>query len=167
MIGKNRTIYCLMKYVIFTIMAMGALGLALLSADEIEVVPPDFLPSNEITVASPGTPRSDLSPATDVPHHGEIVDTEGKAEDCLQCHENKNIRSHKILIQYPPPYRGPEVTFRPLQDVLALGMKFEDGMITCITCHDLTNETRFHLAHEPQSTGHAQKLCYVCHMEID
>lgn len=167
MMGKKRTLYCLIKYALFVGTIIGTLGLALFSVGEIEVIPPDFLFSDTITEELSGTQPTVFQTTAETPHHGEIIDSEGKAEYCLQCHQNKDIKSHKILIEYPPPYRREqEITFRPLQEVLALGMKFEDGLLTCISCHDLTNQTRYHFALEPRTGGHAQKLCYVCHLEI-
>lgn len=172
MIGKNRIRYCLVKYAILMVMAVAALGSALLAVDAIEVIPPpgiqpfDLDSAAGITVAPLGTQDSDLASDPNTPHHGEMIDSQGKTDYCLQCHLYNVARSHKILIEYPPPYRGSEVTFRPLQEVLAMGMKFEDNMITCISCHDLTNLDRYHLALETRTGGHAQKLCYVCHMEI-
>lgn len=172
--SKKRNRYYLAKPAIFALMAMATLGLTLLSASEIEVIPPDFFFSYVITQwpleAQPFELKqpSDLNKSdTEILHHGEVVDYEGKAKHCLECHEDMIIKSHKILIKYPPPYRGPAVTFRPLEEVQALGMKFEDDMITCISCHDLRNQNKNQLALEPRTSGHAQKLCYVCHLEID
>lgn len=166
MIGNNKKRYCLVKYVICTLMACGTLGLALLSAKEIEVIPPDTIFLNEGKEVPQGAPPADPQPGAEITHHGESVDYTGKAEYCLKCHETMVVKSHKILIKYPPPARGHEVTFRPLQEVQALGMKFEDGMITCISCHDLANQTQYHFALESRTGGHAQQLCYVCHLEI-
>ena len=169
---KNR--HYLARHVIFTLMAMATLCLSFLSAGAIEVIPPDFFFSYVIKEWPLGAQPFDFKQPfdlkkndTEVSHHGEIVDPDGKAQDCLECHEDMIIKSHKILIKYPPPYRGPAVTFRPLEEVKALGMKFEDDMITCISCHDLTNDNKNQLALEPRTNGYAQKLCYVCHLEID
>jgi hypothetical protein len=144
MIGNNRNRYCLMNSVIITVAATAALSLALLSADELD-------------------------------HHGKTVNGEGSAADCLTCHDGSNEpqrrglitprRSHRVLIKYPPPGRG--LAFKPLQEVLAAGMKLENDMVTCISCHDLNNPEKNHLAFETNTTGFAQKLCYVCHLDIN
>jgi len=132
-----------LHFVIITATVMAALGFALLSADELD-------------------------------HHGRTVNSEGSAADCLSCHDGSNQlqrkglisprRSHKVLIKYPPPGRGN--AFKPLQEVLAAGMKFENGMVTCISCHDLNNRNKNHLTFETNTSGYAQKLCYVCHLDI-
>jgi nitrate/TMAO reductase-like tetraheme cytochrome c subunit len=111
--------------------------------------------------------------AADLSHHGMFVNSEGNAAECLQCHDGSKenqrrkgkitpIRSHKVLIKYPPPGRGR--AFNPLNQVLAAGMKLENGMVTCISCHDLNNQNKNHLAVD--TTEYARKLCYVCHLDI-
>lgn len=108
-------------------------------------------------------------------HHGAQVDSEGSAAFCLSCHDgssakkvricttNCTINSHKFLVKYPPP--GREKVFAPLHEVLAAGIKLEDGMVTCISCHDLLNPLKYHFAIDRERF--AQKLCYVCHIEIN
>lgn len=146
MVYDNRNRYSLMNPVIIVVAAVAAFSLALLNADELN-------------------------------HHGKTANSEGSAADCLTCHDGSNqtrkkgfispARSHKVLITYPPPGNNRGITFKPLQDVLAAGMKFENGMVTCISCHDLNNQEKNHLAFETNTTGFAQKLCYVCHLDIN
>jgi hypothetical protein len=113
--------------------------------------------------------------AIEVDHHGSPGDTDGTAAYCLSCHDGSGGKkimvcstaclhpnTHKMLIPYPPPAKK---GFATLEAVLAAGLKLEEGMITCITCHDLTNPLRHHFAVD--ATPYAQKLCYVCHLEID
>ena len=113
--------------------------------------------------------------AAEVYHHGQTVESEGSAADCMSCHDGSKelrpgkgkispVRSHKVMIRYPPPGRGN--AFKPLHEVLAAGMKLENGMVTCISCHDLNNQNKNHLAVETNTSGYAQKLCYVCHLDI-
>lgn len=110
--------------------------------------------------------------AADLNHHGRTVNSEGDTAYCMSCHAGPQggpqkiipYRSHKVMVVYPPPGRGQ--AFRPLQEVLAHGIRFEKGMVTCISCHDLHNEERNHLAIETNTGGFAQKLCYVCHLDI-
>lgn len=143
MVFENRNRSGFLNVVLITATVAAAFGLALLSADELD-------------------------------HHGRTVNGEGSAADCLTCHDGSNQprrkglisppRSHKVLIKYPPPGRGN--AFKPLQEVLAAGMKFENGMVTCISCHDLNNRNKNQLAFETNLSGYAQKLCYVCHLDI-
>ncbi len=135
-----------MNPVIIMVAAVAALGFALLNADELS-------------------------------HHGKTVNSEGSAADCLTCHDGSNqfqrkgmispARSHKFLIKYPPPVSSRGITFKPLREVLSAGMKLENGMVTCISCHDLSNQEKNHLAFETNTTGFAQKLCYMCHLDIN
>lgn len=108
-------------------------------------------------------------------HHGKTVDSEGNAAYCLSCHDGKTavkipectttctVNVHKVLIAYPPP--GKEKDFATQQAVLAAGVKLENGMVTCISCHDLKNQERFHFAID--ATPFARKLCYACHIKIN
>ncbi|RJQ20034.1 MAG: hypothetical protein C4560_05540 [Nitrospiraceae bacterium] len=112
--------------------------------------------------------------ADQLEHHGMTVDSEGSAAYCLTCHDGSAapkisvcsttcaVAVHKTLINYPPAGRKKE--FAPLEAVLRAGLKLENGMITCITCHDLKNMNKYHFAID--TTRFARKLCYVCHVEI-
>lgn len=113
--------------------------------------------------------------AAEVTHHGMTVESEGNVADCLKCHDGSRelqpvkgkisaTRSHKVLVSYPPPGRAN--AFRPLAVVLKAGIKFENGMVTCISCHNLYNINKNHFAIETNTSGYAQKLCYVCHLDI-
>lgn len=107
-------------------------------------------------------------------HHGTTAESEGTTAYCLTCHDGTSakkvavctaqctIKAHKSLFKYPPP--GRDKDFAPLQAVLAAGVKFEDGLVTCISCHDLRNQEKYQFAID--STPFAQKLCYACHVEI-
>ena len=103
--------------------------------------------------------------AAEVSHNVMMVESEGSAADCLKCHgKSSSVRSHKILVVYPPPGRGK--AFKPLADVLKAGIKLENGMVTCISCHNLLNSNKNHFAVETNNSGYAQKLCYACHLDI-
>jgi len=113
--------------------------------------------------------------AEELHHYGSMVDSEGSTADCMKCHDGSRelrpgkgkiapVRSHKVLVKYPPPGRGN--AFKPLAEVLAAGIKLENGMLTCISCHDLNNPNKNHLAVETNTSGYAQKLCYSCHLDI-
>lgn len=102
------------------------------------------------------------------------ADSEGSADHCLSCHDgsggkkvrvcttNCTINSHKFLVKYPPP--GREKEFAPLHEVQTAGIKLENGMVTCISCHDLKNQQKYHFAIDTGSF--AQKVCYACHTDI-
>lgn len=102
-------------------------------------------------------------------HHGSLIDGDGTAGYCLSCHDGKTSKvvayasSHKFLIAYPPKFG--EGRFAPLQAVTAAGIKFENGLITCISCHDTGKPSRYHLAIDTPPRVH--KLCRVCHVNID
>ncbi|OGR00381.1 MAG: hypothetical protein A2505_08655 [Deltaproteobacteria bacterium RIFOXYD12_FULL_55_16] len=113
--------------------------------------------------------------AAEVYHNGVMVEEEGTTVDCLKCHDGSKelrpgkgkiapVRSHKVLVKYPPPGRGK--AFKPLAEVLKAGIRFENGMITCISCHNLNNPNKNHFAVETNNSGYAQKLCYACHLDI-
>lgn len=107
-------------------------------------------------------------------HHGTQADSEGTAAYCLSCHDgsaakkvrvcttNCTIKSHKFLVKYPPA--GREKEFATQEAVLAAGIKLEDGMVTCISCHNLGNPLKYHFAVDNEKF--AQKLCYACHLDI-
>lgn len=102
-------------------------------------------------------------------HHGMTADSEGSADYCLACHDGKTakrastINSHKFLIKYPPA--GKEKNYATQQAALAAGVRLENGMVTCISCHDLRNPLKYHYAID--TTPFAKKLCYACHIKID
>ena len=113
--------------------------------------------------------------AEELQHYGSMVDSEGSAADCMKCHDGSTelrpgkgkiapVRSHKVMVKYPPPGRGN--AFKPLEEVLAAGIKLKNGMVTCISCHDLNNPNKNHLTVETNTSGYAQKLCYTCHLDI-
>jgi hypothetical protein len=113
--------------------------------------------------------------AEQLDHHGMQADSEGTAAYCLTCHDGLaakkvvvctttcTVSAHKFLAKYPPP--GREKDFATQQAVQAAGIRLENGMVTCISCHDLKNLERFHFAID--STPFARKLCYTCHVRID
>lgn len=78
------------------------------------------------------------------------------------CTTRCTVKAHKSLFTYPPS--GREKEFAPLQAVLEAGVKLENGMVTCISCHDLKNQEKYQFAID--TTPFAQKLCYACHREI-
>ena len=92
-------------------------------------------------------------------------------KECLTCHVegmNKGVsiclgenclyaKDHSLMHPYPP--KGKEEDYAPIRDVERLGAKFEDGKITCLSCHDLTKPPP-HLIRERER----DQLCLMCHI---
>lgn len=108
-----------------------------------------------------------------VQHHGNDVDAAGSHEDCMSCHDGisaKNIsictdncfahEPHPVNKRYPP--LGKSHLYAPISLLKEQGMQFTARKITCISCHNLRNEQRYHLVLE---TEHA-KLCLACHVRM-
>lgn len=107
--------------------------------------------------------------AEQVGHHGKTVEAEGTAESCLFCHDGSLARnvtyctikcdyrtSHSIMKKYPP--RGQEASYASLAEVTAKGVRIVNGMVTCISCHDLKKQTRRHLVLDENG-----RHCAICH----
>ncbi len=103
--------------------------------------------------------------AEQILHHGIAVESEGTAQDCLLCHDgymtssafSYTVRSsHSILKNYPPV--RDRRRYAPVAAVRMRGVKIVNGKITCISCHNLKNPEKFHLAVEKS------KLCVICHI---
>jgi len=111
------------------------------------------------------TPR-----AEEVPHHGVSADSEGSVNDCLSCHDGtigtavslstmigNFIGSHPVNRDYPP--FGKSASYAPVEMVTSAGIKLVNGQVTCITCHNLKNQEKYHLAVPIDGSG----LCFKCH----
>ena len=103
-------------------------------------------------------------------HHGQLVDSGGDHTYCLGCHdgiaapdapictERCNYRtSHPIAKDYPPTTSAEEYT--PIESLQGSGMQLIDGKITCISCHDLINQEKYHLF----MSNDRSSLCFRCH----
>jgi len=108
-----------------------------------------------------------------IEHHGVTVEAEADARDCISCHDGSlghNVSfctvqcgfktSHSILKEYPP--RGKERLFAPVAAVKAKGIKFIDGKVTCISCHNLKNPNEHHLVMDNSGS----RLCLACHIKM-
>jgi predicted CXXCH cytochrome family protein len=51
--------------------------------------------------------------------------------------------------------------FAPAGAAEMAGVKFIDGRVDCISCHDLTNTDRYHLRIENRKS----RLCLACHLK--
>ena len=111
--------------------------------------------------------------ADEVEHHGSLVNSASGYQECLACHDGilaPNISpclgpicmlktDHPIDRHYPPPERIRE--FAPAVVAEATGIRFIDGRIDCISCHDLHNPDRYHLRIDERNS----RLCLACHLK--
>jgi len=106
-----------------------------------------------------------------VEHHGNTVEAGGSPDSCIVCHDGlvaENVSyctvncdfstSHSILKHYPP--EGKRASYAPVAEVRAKGIKFLHGKVTCISCHDLKKQNRFHLILDEKG-----RLCGICHIK--
>jgi len=109
--------------------------------------------------------------AEEVEHHGMQVNADATFSQCVSCHDGTvahNVSfctskcdaatSHAVLKAYPPLRRASE--FAPLAAVRAKGIKFDNGRVTCISCHNLRNPAKNHLVMENSGS----RLCLTCHI---
>ena len=107
--------------------------------------------------------------AEKVEHHGNIVETEG-TDSCIACHDGSSAGNaafcrvkcdfttpHSLMKRYPP--RGKKAFYAPKSEVKAKGIKLINGMVTCVSCHDLAKQNRDHLILDEKG-----KLCSICHL---
>ena len=107
-----------------------------------------------------------------VEHHGFNVNIHGSYSECLSCHDDTVARSipqcmgvcllgesHPVNRIYPPPDRS--VEFRTVSDAEQSGIKFVDGKIDCISCHNLRANYRNHL----RVRIDGNQLCFTCHIK--
>ena len=105
-----------------------------------------------------------------VAHHGTNVEADAPVSECILCHDgftatyitmcvnNCNRRnSHPVLRDYPPD--GKQKEYFSLETISSRGVPLEDGKITCISCHELRNNTPFHLRFD----NYRSRLCFACH----
>lgn len=108
-----------------------------------------------------------------VSHHSTMVEANGPVQDCISCHDGSAAKhvsfctvrcdfsgGHSVLKRYPPA--GKAAHYAPAAAVRARGVKLENGMVTCISCHDLRNTSRDHLIMDNAGS----RLCLVCHLTI-
>lgn len=108
--------------------------------------------------------------AEELEHHGVMANSESNAYECLSCHDGQvgspvhmstkpgNIFcDHPINMDYPPTKK--EAYYLPLESVTDAGIKLMNGQVTCISCHNLKNPEKAHLAVPLDNSN----LCFVCH----
>jgi len=109
--------------------------------------------------------------AEEVQHHGLSVEADGTLVQCVSCHDGSVAHNvsfctsqcsaatpHSVLKLYPPA--GKIASFASLAEVRAKGIKFDNGRITCISCHNLHNPAKNHLVMENRGS----RLCMTCHI---
>lgn len=113
-----------------------------------------------------------LLKAEAVEHHGFQVNSEGRYSECLSCHDGTVAQtispcvgtrcffsdSHPVERNYPPPDKWRD--FNPAPVAEQAGVKFVDGQIDCISCHNLLNASQYHLRVDQRQS----KLCRACHL---
>ena len=110
--------------------------------------------------------------AEEVDHYGVMVDRRASLEECVACHDGSIAKAavyclkdctvmapHSVMRPYPPP--GRESAYRPVGSLREEGIELVDGMVVCISCHNLGNPPPYHLA---VGTA-ASKLCLSCHIQ--
>lgn len=108
--------------------------------------------------------------AEKVEHHGNFVETGGDGYSCIACHDGSLAKNavfctvkcdfstpHSIMKKYLPP--GKRAFYAPMSEVKAKGVRFANGMVTCISCHDLEKRNRDHLILDEKG-----RLCSICHI---
>ena len=106
-----------------------------------------------------------------VNHHGYVVELSGDISDCISCHDgtiasntsfcltNCNYRTaHSVGRNYPPPRQ--EDSYAPVDSLVEKGIHLYDGKTTCLTCHNLKNQEKFHLV----INNSGSTLCFACHV---
>lgn len=113
---------------------------------------------------------SDALTEETVDHHGQSVN-DGNSKLCISCHDGtigSHVlfctvdcdvnRGHIVFKRYPPA--GKERDFVPASVAKASGIVFENGQVTCISCHNVRNPERFHLVMSNKNS----RLCLGCHI---
>lgn len=110
--------------------------------------------------------------AQEVIHHDFLVDADDPY-GCLSCHDGmvapniipctvnclfNQFGSHTVFVRYPPP--GKESYFAPAGQLEAMGIRLTNGEITCVSCHNLINQNKYHLVME----NYRSRLCRACHI---
>ena len=113
-----------------------------------------------------------------VEHHGFIVNDSGEHggsySECRTCHCDEIAqepppcmpvcaigRSHPTNVNYPPSHKREE--FRSIEEAEGRGMKFVDGKVDCISCHNLIKiNSKNHLRFENH-----MDMCNACHTKLD
>ncbi len=109
--------------------------------------------------------------AAKVLHHGVAVEEDATSRECLACHDGASANnvsfctvrcgfdtSHSVEKHYPPI--GKAHLYAPAALLRANGIKLINGNVTCVSCHNLKKNDRYHLV---MDNSHSQ-LCLTCHI---
>ena len=120
-----------------------------------------------LAVLVPSTAHSQF-----VPHHSFMVNNDGMSAECLACHDGSSLHPvaictvdcsfgdpHIIDTPYPPFDKFDSYVPPPIAE--SWGIRFPQGMVSCISCHNLLNPARYHLAINNQGS----RLCFACHIQ--
>lgn len=112
-----------------------------------------------------------ISSTENVDHHGHEVEISGDISDCIVCHDgtiasnssfcikNCNLNTaHSVAKNYPP--QGQEDSYAPVSSIREKGIQLYNGKTTCLSCHNLKNQERFHLVIDNSGST----LCFTCHV---
>jgi len=110
--------------------------------------------------------------AEEIEHYGAMVDRHAGIDECLACHDGSIAKEavycleecsfmspHSVMRRYPPPGRG--AAYRPAESLREAGIALVDGMVVCVSCHNLSNPPPYHLAVD----NGASRLCLSCHIQ--
>ena len=109
--------------------------------------------------------------ASEIDHHGSTINATDSTE-CLDCHTDDNDQkldstsnsctssknnSHPVKVDFPPADK--KKLFKSAEDAKKSGIRFNNGKITCLSCHDLKKDSPKHLIIQNKNS----KLCFACH----
>lgn len=113
-----------------------------------------------------------VSRAEKIEHYGAMVDRRAGVDECTACHDGSIARDavycleecsfmtpHSVMRRYPP--QGREAAYRPAESLSEAGIELVDGMVVCVSCHNLSNPPPYHLAVD----NRASRLCLACHIQ--
>jgi len=107
-----------------------------------------------------------------IDHYGAMVEQRAAIDECIACHDGSIARvavyclaecslmtPHSVMRRYPPP--GREAAYRPVESLREAGIELVDGMVVCVSCHNLSSPPPYHLAVD----NRASRLCLTCHIQ--
>lgn len=109
--------------------------------------------------------------AASVEHHGISADPDN-SQECIGCHDgtvgNKAsvcttkcsaLTAHPVFT--PHDAGNARTRLQPRSLAASRGIRFEDGRVTCISCHDIRNSRENHLIMDNSGSS----LCLACHIK--
>lgn len=107
-------------------------------------------------------------------HHESLVNPHD-VEKCINCHYRKHksktgicasqclddlgVTHHPVFRKYPPDRK--EAEYVPVAKLEKAGIvKLQNNRMTCLSCHDVSNDLPFHLVIEDRES----RFCKLCHI---